>query len=380
MLRYVVDCRHNDKLENQFLELGIWGKPCFAWVIENVISMRGGHMFVVLTQSAFIEDYCRMHYENVKICAELPDYEGITVWISGLAPCLSVETLQGAIEEFARIVQDDCVLLAAAKGPSYRYEYNDIPVYDGTKLNESNAFAIFKGDGQKQAALYPLPSQEMVVVNSRNDFELALVLKKKQESSTILAEMIDNIIADKQEILSKSFSGRSICLVGHSQLDQWNIQELSGYQVRNCGISGISSFAYDEKILQKGKLNCEADVFIVMHGTNDIVYDYTLQEITQSIRKTVDYIINHNQQARIIFLSCVHVNGRMDRSNTLIDKLNESLQEELKGHVEWMNTSFLDDKYGRLAEGYTKDGLHFNEAGYTVLQKALERRLKECNL
>ena len=129
MLRYVVDCRHNDKLENQFLELGIWGKPCFAWVIENVISMRGGYVFVVLTQSAFIEDYCRMHYENVKICAELPDYEGITVWISGLAPCLSVETLQGAIEEFARIVQDDCVLLAAAKGPSYRYEYNDIPVY-----------------------------------------------------------------------------------------------------------------------------------------------------------------------------------------------------------------------------------------------------------
>lgn len=168
--------------------------------------------------------------------------------------------------------------------------------------------------------------------------------------------------------------------MGHSQLDQWNIQELSGYKVRNCGVSGISSFAYDEKILQKGKLNCEADVFIVMHGTNDIVYDYTLQEITQSIGKTVDYIINHNHQARIIFLSCAHVNGRMDRSNALIDNLNEALQEELRMHVEWMDTSFLDDKYGRLAEGYTKDGLHLNEAGYTVLQKALERRLKECNL
>lgn len=380
MLRYVVDCRHNDKLENQFLELVIWGKPCFAWAIENVVSIRRGQVFVILTQSAFIEDYCRMHYENVKICAELPVYEGITVWISGFAPCLSVETLKGAIEKFAHIAQDDCVLLSAENGPAYSYEHNNIPVYDGKKLNESNAFAIFKGDGPKKSTLYPLPPQEMIVVNSRNDFELALVLKKKQESNTILAEMIDNIIADKQEILSKSFSGKSICFVGHSQLDQWHIKELSGYQVRNCGVSGISSFAYDEKILQKGKLNCEADVFIVMHGTNDIVYDYTLQEITQSIRKTVDYIINYNHKARIIFLSCVHVNGRMDRSNALIDNLNEALQEELKMHVEWMDTSLLDDKYGRLAEGYTKDGLHLNEAGYTVLQKALERRLKECNL
>ncbi len=138
-----------------------------------------------------------MHYENVKICAELPDYEGITVWISGFAPCLSVETLQGAIEEFARIAQDDCVLLSAAKYPVYSYEYNNIPAYGGTKLKESNAFAIFKGDGRKKATLYPLPPQKMAVVNSRNDFELALVLKKKQESSTLLEEMIDNIISDK---------------------------------------------------------------------------------------------------------------------------------------------------------------------------------------
>jgi len=132
--------------------------------------------------------------------------------------------------------------------------------------------------------------------------------------------------------------------VGHSQLDQWNIKELCGNKVRNCGVSGISSFAYNEKILQQGKLNCETDVFIVMHGTNDIVYDYTMPQITQSISKTIDYINNCNPRAKIIFLSCAHLNGRMDRSNVLIDKLNEALQEELNLRVEWVDTSFLDDK------------------------------------
>ncbi len=49
MLRYVVDCRQNEKLENQFLELGIWGKPCFAWAIENVVSMRGANVHCIDT-------------------------------------------------------------------------------------------------------------------------------------------------------------------------------------------------------------------------------------------------------------------------------------------------------------------------------------------
>ncbi|MBE6085647.1 MAG: hypothetical protein E7203_09415 [Selenomonas ruminantium] len=379
-MRYVVDCRHNGKLENQFLELGIWGKPCFAWAIESVMSMRGGEMFTVLTQSAFIRDYCRMHYDNVEICAELPDYEGMTVWISGYAPCLSVDTLRGAMERFEHIGQADCAVVSAANVPAYNHEKDILPLYSGTKLEESNAFAIFKGVGKRKTYLYLVPPQEMVVVNSRNDFELALVLKKKQESGVILEQMIDNIIADKQEILSHSNPDKSICLVGHSQLDQWNIAELGGYKVRNCGISGISSFAYDEKILQQGKLNCEADAFIVMHGTNDIVYEHTLDEITHSIRKNLDYIRRHNGQAPILFMACAHVNGRLDRNNALIDQLNEALRKELISNVEWMELAFLDDQYGHLAEGYTKDGLHLNEEGYAVLQAVVEKKLQELNL
>lgn len=60
--------------------------------------------------------------------------------------------------------------------------------------------------------------------------------------------------------------------------------------------------------------------------------------------------------------------------------MNEALRKDLASAVEWMDMEFLDAKYGRLAEEYTKDGLHLTEAGYAVVQAVVERKLKELNL
>ena len=378
-MRYVIDCRKKDSQVNNFLELGLWGKPCFAWTIETAMS-AGGDMFIVLTNSPFIKDYCDEHYPDVEVLGHLSSYDGTTFFISGYAPCLSAETLRGALEQFAHVEQDLCMLVSAADASVYKRENGIIPVYNGTQLEMNNAFSIYRENGDKGQLLYPVPASEMAVINSTNEFELALVLKKKQESKAILEQMIDKIIADKKETLSHKLKDKTICLVGHSQLDQWSITELGGYQVRNCGVSGISSFEYDKKILQKELLNCEADVFLVMHGTNDIVYEYTLPQIMQSIWQTIAYIRKHNNQARILFLACAHVNGRLDRNNDVIDKLNELLRRELAGYVEWLDTTFLDDKYSHLKESYTKDGLHFNETGYVAIRHAVEKKLKEMNL
>lgn len=347
---------------------------------KRLCPFGGGHVSVILTDSPFITDYCCEHYNNVLICEELSSYEGTTFYVSGYAPCLSEETLRGALEQFKHVEQDNCVLVAAGGTSLYNHEQDIIPIYHGRHLEENNAFVIYKGNVGKGRFFYPIPEKEMVVINSLNEFELALVLKKKQESKVILEQMIDKIIADKKETLSHKLQNKTICLVGHSQLDQWNITELGGYQVRNCGVSGISSFEYDKKILQKEMLNCASNVFIIMHGTNDIIYEYTLPQIAQSIMKTIAYIKTHNEQAHILFLSCAHVNGRLDRSNHVIDKLNELLRREVAKYAEWLDLNFLDDKYGRLKESYTKDGLHLNEKGYVVLQAAVEKRLREMNV
>ncbi len=233
------------------------------------------------------------------------------------------------------------------------------------------------GGVNKKPLFFMVPDGEAVVINTPNDFELALVLKKKQENRAIVLRMIEKRMKEKEHVLSNAPDKKAICLVGHSQLDQWNVSEIAGLKVRNCGISGISSFEYDNYILRDDKLNCNADVFLVMHGTNDIVWDYTISEMVSSIEKTVKYIRRKNVFATIIFLSCLHTNGRMDRNNKKIDELNRMLKEKLKDKVIWLDTSFMDDKYGDLKAEFTPDGLHINEAGYQILKTEVENIIKE---
>ena len=79
----------------------------------------------------------------------------------------------------------------------------------------------------------------------------------------------------------------------------------------------------------------------------------------------------------VLFLSCIHTNGRMDRSNQVIDKLNAGLKEALKNQVVWIDTSFMDNQYGELDTLCTTDGLHISNAGYEVLKKEIEKVIKE---
>ena len=232
----------------------------------------------------------------------------------------------------------------------------------------------------KNYVFYPVKNKEGVVINTDNDFELALVLKKKQENRPNVLKMIDRIISEKQKCFREPIKEKSVCLVGHSQFDQWNVDNLAGYKVRNCGVSGISSFEYNEKILKPALLNCEADCFLIMHGTNDIVWDYSINEMIESICKTIEYIKARNCIAPIIFVSCIHVNGRLDRSNARIDKLNENLKKVLEDKVTWIDTSFMDDQYGELKEEYTKDGLHLSDEGYRALRNEIELKMKGLGL
>lgn len=158
-------------------------------------------------------------------------------------------------------------------------------------------------------------------------------------------------------------------------MDYWNIGHIAGFQVRNCGIAGISSFAYDRCILREERLSCVADIFVVMHGTNDIVMDVSADEIVSSIQRSIDYIRGRNAFAPILFILCLHTNGRMDRSNRKVDRLNAALLENLQGITDFVHTDLMDDDFGDLQKDYTVDGLHLSEEGYCVLQSVLERKI-----
>lgn len=238
-----------------------------------------------------------------------------------------------------------------------------------------NAFIITDGSNVTES-YYHLNDIESIVINKKNDFELALVLKKKQFNAEILTKSILNRIAEKKEKFLYMDNKEGICLIGHSQIDDWGINQLANMNVRNCGIRGISSFEYENYILQNRLLSCIEDVYAIMHGTNDIVYEeYSLDDILNSISKTIAYIRTAKPDSMIYFISCIHVNGRMDRANPMIDRLNEKLKAELK-NVKWIDTGKLDDEFGNLKQEYTKDGLHLSDSGYAVLREIIENVIK----
>lgn len=376
-MRCIIDCRVDDSLKNNFMELSLWGKPCFAYVVESTKESDCFSKIELITDSEQIENYCNTHYEDILLVRKVADSGEPVFHISGRAPCISSTTIRNAVD-----LAKEKAIISSRETADYCFNSDRISFYNGTEQRAFNAFRAQTGvlmDDRKYA-FYPVPDNEAVVINSANDFELALVLKKKQENRPFVLQTIDRIIKEKTSVFAESFNGKSVCFIGHSQLDQWKIEELFGYKVRNCAVSGISSFEYNEKIIEKDLLNCDTDVFIVMHGTNDVVWDYTIDEMVESINRNVDYLISCNPSALIIFMACIHVNGRLDRSNTRIDELNKTLKAQLKDKVFWLNTSFMDDKYGCLDERYTKDGLHLSETGYSLLKEKTEETMKRLGL
>lgn len=365
----IVDCRIDESLQNNFLELNLWGKPSYVYVIDEAEQSGCFSHITVITQSDKIAKNCKR--ANIKIIRYFPEISGDVFIISGRAPCISAATIKKALFEY-----DGGEMISSHKEGEFHFDNETISFYAKTCNNAFNAFRILnKGVGKTY--YYNVPDVEAVVINSVNEFELALILKKKQQNRNIVISMIKKRIEEKKLILSTSIAGKSICLIGHSQLDKWDIKNIVDYKVRNCAISGISSFEYNDFILAPKMLNCQADLFLIMHGTNDIVWDYTVDEMVSSIKKTIEYVRNNNACAPILFLSNIHTNGRLDRSNQIIDKLNTNLKEALKNQVIWVDMSFMDDEYGDLDALYTTDGLHINDVGYDALKKEVEKNILE---
>ena len=107
----------------------------------------------------------------------------------------------------------------------------------------------------------------------------------------VIKETVKKIIKDKMSVLKNTLNDiNTVCLIGHSQFHKWDIKELFGLKVRNCGDNGISMVEYREQILEKNLLNCNSKMYIVFGGTNDIVYDRTPQQILEELKILVNYI------------------------------------------------------------------------------------------
>ncbi len=380
MIKCIIDCRLDKRLENEFLTLNVWGSPVFSYVTKECLSVHCFDSVYLLTDSEYVAESAKELFgRKVVIVDQIPREDAVFFMVSGRAVMLTKETIADAIAKYkgggylhSAKMQAECFM----NTPFCEGSAVPVSFLKGEHTIDINAFFIGNFTKDFFEEKYLLNEKESLVINTGNDFELALILKKKERNVKLLRNSIEERIREKREILEADLP-KSVCLAGHSQLDNWEVEELCGMPVRNCGIRGISSFEYEELILNRRLLNVSSKVFVVMHGTNDIVYPYKVSEIVSGIMRTPDYIRRYQPEAKICFVSCLHVNGRADRSNRKIDELNFELKKRMeKSNIFWIDTGSMDDRFGCLRQEYTEDGLHLSGKGYSVLKRLIEERIE----
>lgn len=326
-----MNCIIDATKDEKYLTLGLWGKPVVYYPIRIALDSKLFSNIIVVTESEYVRYIVIELFGNETIITNVFPKNGLLV--NGQAVNISTNTL----EEIAK------------------------------NMNESEMVNLENNI---------LNAEESIIVKDVNSFELSLALIRKREKHIWLRKKILERIQTKMSLFSHVVEKNEVCLIGHSQFDQWNITSLMGCPVYNFGISGITAKEYLEDIFEKQLIkNIKGRIFILI-GANDIILPLTIEEMANSITNLIDKI-SLKFNAPIYYIETLHVNGRLDRSNKQIDMLNSLVKCNMRKNIIWINTKKFDDPFGNLDYKYTSDGLHLNETGYLVLKKLLEEKLKE---
>ena len=115
-----------------------------------------------------------------------------------------------------------------------------------------------------------------------------------------------------------------------------------------------------------------------MTGTNDIVdKSLNFEAILNNINKLIESLLRINKDTKIYFTEIPSIAFRMDRNKEEIFKLNEYLKNNLEKRVKYIEVNkYMTDDFKNLKLEFTYDGLHFNEEGYKILEKILEKEIE----
>jgi hypothetical protein len=226
----------------------------------------------------------------------------------------------------------------------------------------------------KRAKAYFMNKEDSVDIDDSIDFEIAITILNKKNKEENLIKAIKNRIQQKNDLFNEV---KDITLIGNSLFDNWKIEKLNNNSVTNLGIAGISTKQYQEYILEENKIKYIANKTIIMTGTNDIVdKSLNFEAILNNINKLIESLLRINKDTKIYFIEIPSIAFRMDRNKEEIFKLNEYLKNNLEKRVKYIEVNkYMTDDFKNLKLEFTYDGLHFNEEGYKILEKILEKEI-----
>ena len=228
--------------------------------------------------------------------------------------------------------------------------------------------------GEKSIA-YFMNKEDSIDIDDSLDFEIAITILNKKNKEENLIKIIKNRIQQKDELFNET---KDITLIGNSLFDNWKIEKLNNNLVVNLGIAGISTKQYQEYILDINKIKYLANKVFIMTGTNDIVGEsLSFETIFNNINKLIKSLLKINKDSKIYFIEIPSIAFRMDRNKEEIFRLNEYLKNNLDKTIKYIEINkYMTDDFGNLKLEYTYDGLHFNEEGYKILEKILEKEIQ----
>lgn len=228
--------------------------------------------------------------------------------------------------------------------------------------------------GEKCIA-YFMDKSVSIDIDDRQDFEYFYFLMQQKNKDFILLNTIKQRIEYKKAYFKQV---KEITFIGHSILDQWNIDLIHESAVNNLAISGISTREYIDFILDNNLISSLGKKVVLMTGTNDIVKaNWTNQSVLSDIQELISKIYKIKNDVEIYFLEIMPTALRADRNNEKILQLNKLLKESLT-NIKWVDlNSVFSDKYGKLDLALSNDGLHLNIQGYELLQSILEKEIVE---
>ena len=226
----------------------------------------------------------------------------------------------------------------------------------------------------KRAKAYFMNKEDSIDIDDSLDFEIAITILNKKNKEENLKKAIKNRIQQKDELFDEI---KDITLIGNSLFDNWKIEKLNNNSVVNLGIAGISTKQYQKYILDENKIKHIASKTVIMTGTNDIVdKSLSFEDILNNINKLIENLLKINKDTKIYFIEIPSIAFRMDRNKEEIFKLNEYLKNNLDQSIKYIKVNnYMTDDFKNLKLEYTYDGFHFNEEGYKVLEKILEKEI-----
>lgn len=220
-------------------------------------------------------------------------------------------------------------------------------------------------------------------------FPPVLYAVDKKAAQKGAAKVFEQLMADafrdrveRFRALNRRAGRASVLLIGDSLIQEWPHDELfTSKGVLNRGIGGDTTRGVLNRLdASLGSLTPSRVILLI--GTNDLVMaDIPASKTVANIRQIAEAIRALDPSIEVDVLSLLPINGDVDaftvgvRKNETIEVINEQLQRHASSYRFHDIHSLFTDKAGRLRADLTRDGLHINVEGYTLLTDHIEQHI-----